>query len=86
LENEIRSRPNSAEHLAGFELTEIRRSSGGGKHDKPTTDVVSRRPDVAGRVNWLLGRIAQLEKTRAELLQAAKESGEGTAKPMPWVD
>jgi len=83
LENEIRRKPNSADHLAGFELSEIRRSKDW-KGD--STDVVSRRPDVSARVNWLLGRIAQLEKTRAELIAAAKESGEGTAKPMPWVD
>ena len=84
LETDIGGKPNSVEHLAGFELSEIRRSSKG--NEKPTTDVISRRPDVMARINWLLGRIAQLEKVRVELLAAARESGEGTAKPMPWVD
>jgi len=69
--------------LVGFELSEIRRSKDW-KGD--STDVVSKRPDIMARINWLLGRIAQLEKTRVELIAAAKESGEGPAKPMPWVD
>jgi hypothetical protein len=84
LENEIRRKPNSADHLAGFELSEIRRSKDW-KDD--STDVVSRRPDVSARVNWLLGRIAQLEKVRAELLAAAKKGGDGEDNaPLPWVD
>jgi hypothetical protein len=77
LETDIGRKPNSVEHLAGFELSEIRRSSKG--NEKPTTDVISRRPDVMARVNWLLGRIAQLEKVRVELIAAARESGEDVA-------
>ena len=83
LEDEISHKPNSPDHLVGFELSEIRRSKDW-KGD--STDVVSKRPDIMARINWLLGRIAQLEKTRVELIAAAKESGEGPAKPMPWVD
>jgi hypothetical protein len=63
--------PNDTKNLDGFELTEIRRSTGGGKTN---TDAVSKRPDIAGRVNWILGRLAQLEKTRAELIAAARTS------------
>ena len=56
-------------------MVEIRRSTGADKAS--TTDAVNKRPDIMGRVNWLLGRIAQLEKTRAELIAAAQAAGEG---------
>lgn len=72
LESNINVLPNDSKNLSGFELAEVRRSTGNGK---TTTDIVSRRPDIAGRMNWLLGRIAQLEKTRSELLTAAAASG-----------
>jgi hypothetical protein len=38
------------------------------------------------RMNWIIGRIAQLEKTRSELLAAERAAGEGDKIPMPWVD
>ena len=60
--------PNDPKNLAGIELVEIRRTTGNGKSN---TDATSKRPDVAGRMNTLIGRIAQLEKTRSELLTAA---------------
>jgi hypothetical protein len=71
VEASIAKAPNDTKNLDGFELTEIRRSTGGGKTN---TDAVSKRPDIAGRVNWILGRLAQLEKTRAELIAAARTS------------
>jgi hypothetical protein len=67
-ESSIAKAPNDTKNLDGFELLEIRRSTG----DRGTnTDAVSKRPDISGRVNWILGRLAQLEKTRAELIAAA---------------
>ncbi|UEM08203.1 hypothetical protein JL101_036510 (plasmid) [Skermanella rosea] len=72
LEGAIQKNANSPKNQAGFELVEFRQSTDdrGGK----SLDTVSKRPDVSGRVNWLLGRIAQLEKTRGELLQVMKEA------------
>jgi hypothetical protein len=83
LEASVNTMPNDSKNLSGFELSEIRRSTGNGK---TTTDIVSRRPDIAGRMNWLLGRIAQLEKTRAELIAAQSQNGDGDGMPLPWVD
>jgi hypothetical protein len=68
LEAKINENPNSASNLAGFELSEIKRSV---TPDFSRTESTSKRPDVMGRANMLLGRIAQLEKTRAELLATA---------------
>jgi hypothetical protein len=68
LDAEISRAPNDPKNFAGIELVEIRRTTRNGKSN---TDAVSKRPDVAGRMNTLLGRIAQLEKTRSELLTAA---------------
>jgi hypothetical protein len=68
LDAEISKAPNDPKNLAGIELVEIRRTTGNGKSN---TDATSKRPDVAGRMNTLIGRIAQLEKTRSELLTAA---------------
>jgi hypothetical protein len=83
LEASISKSPNDPKNLAGIELVEIRRTTGGGKS---STDAVSKRPDIHGRMNWLLGRIAQLEKTRAELIAAASEKGGEDDAPLPWVD
>jgi hypothetical protein len=68
LDAEISKAPNDPKNLAGIELVEIKRTTGNGKS---STDATSKRPDVAGRMNTLIGRIAQLEKTRSELLTAA---------------
>jgi hypothetical protein len=83
LDAEISRAPNDPKNLAGIELVEIRRTTGNGKSN---TDAVSKRPDVAGRMNTLLGRIAQLEKTRAELIAAQAQNGDGDGMPLPWVD
>lgn len=64
----IDENPNSTQNMAGFELSEIKRSV---HQDISRVETTSKRPDVMGRANMLLGRIAQLEKTRAELLAAA---------------
>ena len=74
LDAEISKDPNSTSNSVSMELTEVRRSK---RPDGDTLDVTSRRPDVMGRMNWIVGRIALLEKTRAELVAAAKESGDG---------
>lgn len=68
LEASIAADANSTKNMAGFELSEVRHSS---SERGKSTDAVSKRPDVMARVNWLFGRIAQLEKTRTELLTAA---------------
>jgi hypothetical protein len=74
LDAAISRAPNDPKNLAGIELVEIRRTTGNGKSN---TDAVSKRPDVASRMNTLLGRIAQLEKTRSELITAAQAAGDG---------
>src|SRR4051794_1434009 len=83
LEASISKAPNDAKNLAGIELVEIRRSTGAGG---ARTDAVSKRPDISGRMNWLIGRIAQLEKTRAELIAAQAEHDDRDGMPLPWVD
>lgn len=71
----IREAPNDAKNLAGFELTEITRSSKGGKGDgKPDTSFTSKRPDTVAMIDRFAGRIASLEKTRAELRAAQSDS------------
>jgi hypothetical protein len=63
LELGIQAGPNDPKNMVGVELVEIRRTTGNGKS---STDAVSKRVDTSGRVNWLLGRIGMLEKTRSE--------------------
>jgi hypothetical protein len=84
LDHAISRDPTSQANRAGMTLSEIRQSSG--DDGMARTDSITRRPDTIVRINMLLGRIAQLEKTRSELISVAKESDEGEAKPMPWVD
>ena len=73
LNAEIRASPNDVKNLAGFELTEINRISKGGKQD---TNLTSKRPDTVAMIDRFAGRIASLEKTRAELLAAAAGQGD----------
>lgn len=77
LEVAIAADANSAKNTVGFELSEIRQST---NPNGKSTDAVSKRPDIMGRVNWLLGRIAQLEKTRTELLTAAAGKEDHTVR------
>jgi hypothetical protein len=60
----------------GLELSEVRQSSSD-EDGMTRIDAISRRPDVMGRMNWILGRIAQLERTRADLIAAAQAAGDG---------
>jgi hypothetical protein len=66
--------PHDPKDMTGFELVEIRRTTGGGK---TSTDAVSKRPDLWARKDRLLGRLAHLVKTRAELIAQAQAAGEG---------
>lgn len=84
LDATISKDPNSTVNSASMELTEVRRSSG--PEGPISVDVISKRPDVMSRMNWIIGRIGQLEKIRAELLAAERAAGEGDKTPMPWVD
>jgi hypothetical protein len=84
LDATISKDPNSTTNSASMELTEVRRSSG--PEGPISVDVISKRPDVMSRMNWLIGRIGQLEKIRAELLAAERANGEGDKTPMPWID
>jgi hypothetical protein len=68
LNAEIRAAPNDVKNMAGFELSEINRTTKGGKQD---TSLTSKRPDTVAMIDRFAGRIASLEKTRAELLAAA---------------
>lgn len=82
----IRTDPNSPKNLAGFELTEITRQTGIDGSGKGKANFTSKRADTTSIIITLMGRIASLEKTRAELIAAAKgEGGEDTA-PLPWID
>jgi hypothetical protein len=83
LDAAISKAPNDPKNLIGVELVEIRRTTGNGKSN---TDATSKRPDIAGRMNALLGPIAQLEKTRSELIAAQAQNGDGDGMPLPWVD
>jgi hypothetical protein len=83
LDASISKAPNDPKNLVGIELVEIRRTTGNGKS---STDATSKRPDIAGRINTLIGRIAQLEKTRSELIAAQAQNGDGDGMPLPWVD
>jgi hypothetical protein len=75
--------PHDPKDMTGFELTEIRRTTGGGK---TSTDAVSKRPDLWARKDRLLGRRAHLVKTRAELIAAKAKHGDGDGMPLPWMD
>jgi hypothetical protein len=70
--------PVSMNNTSGFELSEIRKS-------ETDTQTVTKRPDYAGIIDRLLGRIGQLEKTRAELIAAAGSDAE-ESQPLPWID
>jgi hypothetical protein len=83
---EVSKDANSAANLTGFELVEVtktNKSGGGGKGD---TAITSKRPDLWTRIDRLTGRLAQLVKTRAELI-AAKQTADGKDDtPLPWID
>jgi hypothetical protein len=83
LNADIRTAPNDPKNLAGFELTEISRSSKGGKSDINST---SKRPDTVAIIDRFAGRLASLKKIRAELLAAAAGEGGEDSGPLPWVD
>jgi hypothetical protein len=53
LDYEVGQNPHDPKDMTGFELTEIRRTTGGGKS---STDAVSKRPDLWARKDRLLGR------------------------------
>jgi hypothetical protein len=75
LDYEISNDPNSTKNLTGFELTEITQTTKGGA--KGDSAITSKRPDLWSRKDRLLGRLAHLVKTRAELIAAAQAAGEG---------
>lgn len=68
----------------GMEPAEVKRSSSS-EDGTSRVDVTSKRPDVIGRMNMLLGRIGQLEKVRAELIAANTDDSADKA-PLPWQD
>lgn len=69
--------PNATGNLTGFNLVEIRRSS---DQNGSGTDAISRRPDLSARQDRLLGRLAQLIKTRAELEAMKTQQGDPTIR------
>ncbi|WP_052832798.1 HGGxSTG domain-containing protein [Skermanella aerolata] len=83
LDSAINQDPHSSSNKSGLVLSEIRQSSSG---DSKSTDVITRRPDTIARINMLLGRIAQLEKTRSDLIDSQAEHGDADGQPLPWVD
>lgn len=75
---EVRRNPNDPKNLTGFELTEITRTSkGGGKTDISSTQ---KRPDGIAIIDRFMGRIASLEKTRAELVASATQNVDNPAE------
>ena len=82
----IREDPNSPKNMAGFELTEITRQTGIDGSGKGKANFTSKRADTTSIIITLMGRIASLEKTRAELIAAAKGEGGEDTGPLPWVD
>lgn len=72
----VREDPNSTKNLAGFELTEIVRQTGDNSGGKGKTNLTSKRADTSAIIITLMGRIAGLEKTRAELISAAAGQGD----------
>lgn len=56
-----------------LELAEVRRTAGA---DGVFETTIAKKPDVSGRMNMLVGRIALLERTRAEMIAAGKAAGE----------
>jgi hypothetical protein len=73
----VQEAPADMKNMAGFELSEIRRSTRG--HEKPSTDVISKRTDYHAIIDRLSGRLANLERTRAELMAAARDTGENNS-------
>ena len=69
LHAEIQQAPNDEEAMLGFELSEIEQSERGRR-------IVRKRPDTYALIDRFMGRIANLEKTRAELIAAQGERGE----------
>jgi hypothetical protein len=74
LDSNIGKDPHNLTNKAGLVLSEVRQSTSG---DNKSSDIITKRPDTITRINILLSRIAQLEKTRSELITAARNSGEG---------
>lgn len=77
LDYEISQDSNSTAALTGFDLVEIRRSSDG---SSVNTDAISKRPDLWARKDRLLGRLAQLVKTRIEMEALKVAQGDPTAR------
>jgi hypothetical protein len=75
-QQKVQEAPADLKNLAGVEITEIRRSNRG--DDGPIVDVISKRADYHAIIDRLSGRLANLERTRAELLAAARDTGENT--------
>ncbi|EWY36292.1 hypothetical protein N825_28895 [Skermanella stibiiresistens SB22] len=83
LDTAIGEDPASPTNKAGMVLSEVRQTTAG---ESKSTDVIARRPDVMARIDRLLGRIAQLEKIRSDLILAQAEQGREDGLPLPWVD
>ena len=65
---------DAAKGRASLEMVEIRESDAGFEGG-PRVDVISKRTDFHAIIDRLSGRLANLEKTRAELLAAEREAG-----------
>jgi hypothetical protein len=77
----IQSAPMDPANKAGFTVGEISVTTPDGKTS------TMRMPDIYPLIDRLLGRLARLELTRARLIAAKRERGEGGEwQPLPWVD
>ena len=72
LHAEIQQAPNDEEAMLGFELSEIEQSERGKR-------IVRKRPDTYALIDRFMGRIANLEKTRAELIAAQGQRSDDPA-------
>jgi hypothetical protein len=77
----IQAAPNDPKNAAGFYAAEISITTPDGKTSTMKT------PETYALIDRCLGRLARLEVTRARLIAAMRERGEGGEwQPLPWVD
>jgi hypothetical protein len=77
----IQKAPLDPKNTAGFYVSEVTVTTLDGK------TVTMRVPDTYALIDRFLGRIGRLELTRARLLAAMREHGDGGEwTPLPWVN
>jgi hypothetical protein len=82
IHEEIQAAPMDPNNPAGFYTAEISITTPDG------TTATMKTPETYALMDRYLGRIARLELTRARLIAAMRDRGEGGGEwqPLPWVD